>query len=58
MLPGSAANAINLLVRKKKESYMFWAACLAVLLNDSTAEERILQYLQTLNERLAKKNTC
>ncbi|KAI8136904.1 quinon protein alcohol dehydrogenase-like superfamily [Fennellomyces sp. T-0311] len=57
-MTGSSLNAINLLVRRKKESYMFWAACLAVLLNDSTAEERISQYLQMLNERLAKKNTC
>ena len=54
-LPGSSVNAINLLIRRKKESYTFWAACLAVLLKENTAEERILYYLQILNDRLTKK---
>lgn len=53
-VPGSTVQAINLLARKQKDGHLFWAACLACLLNDSTADERISQYIQALEKRATR----
>ncbi|KAG0175328.1 Gem-associated protein 5 [Apophysomyces sp. BC1015] len=57
-LPGSKANAINLLARRDKESSLFYAACLAHMLDDNTVETRIANWkAAVINRQEQKKNT-
>jgi hypothetical protein len=54
-MEGSKNNAINSLARSGKEHGLFYAACLATAIGDSTHSQRVEKWLDKLNERMMKK---